>query len=42
MKNLIEQENDLKEKAEKILNTAKEEDRVVTEEEKKEFDSIMN
>lgn len=42
MKNLIEKENDLKEKAENILNTAKEENRAVTEDEKKEFDSIMN
>ena len=42
MNNLIEQENDLKEKAESIYNTAKNENRAVTEEEKKEFDSIMN
>ena len=42
MKNLIEQANELKEKAENIVNVAKEEKRLATEEEKKEFDSIMN
>ena len=42
MKNLIEKQNDLKEKAEKILNTAKEENRAVTDEEKKDFDEVMN
>ena len=42
MKDLIEKQNDLKEKAENILNTAKEENRAVTVEEKKEFDSVMD
>ena len=42
MKNLIEEANELKEKAENIVNVAKEEKRLATEEEKKEFDSIMN
>lgn len=42
MKNLIEQANDLREKAENIYNTAKAENRAVTEEEKNSFDSIMN
>ena len=42
MKNLIEEANELKEKAENIVNVAKEENRAATEEEKKEFDSIMN
>ena len=42
MKDLIEKQNDLKEKAESILNTAKEENRAVTSEEKQEFDNVMN
>lgn len=42
MKDLIEKQNDLKEKAENILNTAKEENRAVTVEEKKEFDNVMD
>ena len=42
MKNLVEQANELREKAENIYNTAKEENRAVTEEEKNKFDSIMN
>ena len=42
MKDLIEKQNDLKEKAESILNTAKEEKRAVTNEEKQEFDNVMN
>ena len=42
MKDLIEKQNDLKEKAESILNTAKEENRAVTNEEKQEFDNVMN
>ena len=41
MKNLIEKINDLKDKAEGILNTAKAENRAVTKEEKDEFDKIM-
>ena len=42
MKDLIEKQNDLKEKAESILNTAKEEKRAVTSEEKQEFDKVMD
>lgn len=41
MKELIEKQNDLKEKAENIVNTAKTENRAVTDEEKKEFDNVM-
>lgn len=41
MKEMIEKQNDLKNKAEEIVNTAKSENRAVTEEEKSNFDSIM-
>ncbi len=41
MKDLIEKQNDLKEKAENIVNTAKEENRAVSTEEKNQFDNIM-
>ena len=41
MKELLEKSNDLKEQAEKIVNTAKVENRAVTEEEKENFDNIM-
>ena len=40
MKELIEKQNDLKNQAENILNTAKVENRAVTDEEKETFDSI--
>lgn len=42
MKELIEKSNDLKEQAEKIVATAKAENRAVTKEEKENFDNIMN
>jgi len=42
MKDLIEKSNDLKERAENIVNTAKAEKRAVTNDEKNEFDNIMN
>ena len=42
MKDLIEKSNALKDKAENIVNTAKEEKRAVSVDEKKEFDSIMD
>lgn len=42
MKDLIEKSNALKDKAENIVNTAKEEKRAVSIDEKKEFDSIMD
>lgn len=41
MKEMLERQNDLKNKAEEIVNTAKAENRAVTEEEKNNFDSIM-
>ena len=41
MKEMLEKQNDLKNKAEEIVNTAKAENRAVTEEEKNNFDSIM-
>ena len=40
MKELIEKLNDLRDQAENIVNTAKKENRAVTDEEKKKFDSI--
>lgn len=42
MKELIEKSNDLKDQAEKIVATAKAENRAVTKEEKENFDNIMN
>lgn len=42
MKELIEKSNDLKEQAEKIVATAKAENRAATKEEKENFDNIMN
>ena len=41
MKEMLERQNDLKNKAEEIVNTAKADNRAVTEEEKNNFDSIM-
>lgn len=41
MKEMLERQNDLKDQAEKIVNTAKTENRAVTEEEKNSFDNIM-
>lgn len=41
MKEMIEKQNDLKNKAEEILNVAKSENRAVTDEEKADFDGIM-
>lgn len=41
MKELVEKSNDLKEQAEKIVATAKAENRAVTQEEKENFDNIM-
>ena len=41
MKEMMERQNDLKTQAEEIVNTAKAENRAVTEEEKNSFDNIM-
>lgn len=41
MKEMLEKQNDLKNQAEEIVNTAKAENRAVTDEEKNNFDSIM-
>ena len=41
MKEMLERQNDLKNQAEEIVNTAKAENRAVTEEEKMNFDNIM-
>jgi len=41
MKEMLERQNDLKTQAEEIVNTAKAENRAVTEEEKASFDNIM-
>ncbi len=41
MKEMLERQNDLKTQAEEIVNTAKAENRAVTEEEKSNFDGIM-
>lgn len=42
MKEMLEKQNDLKNQAEEIVNTAKAENRAVTDEEKNNFDSIMD